>query len=61
MANSLTEIREYAKSVGIFSAHKYQNMEDLIRTIQVAEGNYDCFKRAPDCKDSDCRWLEDCK
>jgi hypothetical protein len=56
----MKEIMDYAKGLGILSATKHKNKEDLVRTIQVAEGNYDCFKRVSDCQERSCRWFEDC-
>jgi len=54
------EIREFAKAMGIKSVNKFKNKEDLIHTIQLAEGNIDCFKQIPDCTLTDCKWYEDC-
>jgi len=57
---TLDEIREFAKALGIQSAHKFENLEDLIRTIQLAEGNTDCFRRIHDCTNEKCAWFDDC-
>lgn len=53
-------IRSIAKERGI-SAGKL-GKADLIRTIQRAEGNFDCFGSAIDgqCDQMFCRWREDC-
>lgn len=56
----MDEIREFAKALGIQSVSKYKKKEDLIHTIQLAEGNQDCFRRIPDCTLGKCAWYEDC-
>lgn len=57
---TLDEIREFAKVLGIQSLHKFENKEDLIRTIQLAEGYSDCFRRIPGCAKEKCAWFDDC-
>lgn len=56
----LQEIKTIARNKGI----KIVNMkkEDLIRVIQRAEGNSDCFGTAKvnDCLQRRCLWKEDC-
>jgi hypothetical protein len=56
----LKEIREIAKEKGI----KVGNMkkENIIRSIQRAEGNFDCFGRAGSgvCDQMNCLWRKDC-
>ncbi len=56
----IEQIREIAKGHGIKGA-KLKKAE-LIREIQRAEGNFDCFgsERAVACDESDCLWREDC-
>jgi len=58
----MEEIREFAKTLGIQSVAKFKKKEDLIRTIQLAEGNDDCFKRDLDydCQKDNCLWYDDC-
>jgi hypothetical protein len=53
-------IRSIAKERGI-AAGKL-GKADLIRTIQRAEGNFDCFGSAINgqCDQMFCRWREDC-
>jgi hypothetical protein len=36
--------------------------EEIIRAIQRAEGNFDCFGTAvsSECSQTDCLWREDC-
>jgi hypothetical protein len=48
-------------------AHRYfisdsgLSSENLIRKIQVAEGNIDCFKTGKnECDQTACRWRKDC-
>lgn len=57
---NMHEIHHIAKSLGIQPEHMYKI--ELIRCIQKAEGNYDCFATARngECDQLDCRWREDC-
>ncbi len=57
---NLTKIRSLAKDVGVKPAKKRK--ADLIRSIQRAEGSFDCFATAinRDCDQQDCLWREDC-
>jgi hypothetical protein len=57
---TMDEIREFAKALDIQSVNKFESKEDLIRTIQLAEGNTDCFRRIPDCANERCAWYDDC-
>jgi hypothetical protein len=56
----LQEIKEISKMNGIKAGK--MNKAELIRTIQRAEGNNDCFATsyARDCNQSNCLWREDC-
>ena len=56
----LDEIKEIAKKHNI-KIGKLKKAE-LIRAIQQAESNDDCFEtgRADDCGQSACLWREDC-
>jgi len=56
----MDEIREFARALGIQSAEKFENKEDLIHTIQFAEGYNDCFRRIHDCTNEKCAWFDDC-
>jgi len=56
----IKEIREYAKALGINSVAKFKKKEDLIHTIQLKEGNADCFNKIPDCALTNCKWYKDC-
>lgn len=57
---TMDEIREIAKVLGIQSLHKFENKEDLIRTIQLAEGDGDCYHRIQDCTNEKCAWYVGC-
>jgi hypothetical protein len=57
---TLKKIKEIAKEKGI----RVGNMkkENIIRSIQRAEGNFDCFGRATSgvCDQTNCLWRKDC-
>jgi hypothetical protein len=57
---TVKKIKDLAKIKGI----KVGNMkkENIIRAIQRAEGNFDCFGTAKDgvCDQLNCLWREDC-
>jgi len=57
---TLKQVKDMAKTKGI----KVGNMkkENIIRTIQKTEGNFDCFGAAinGECDQADCFWREDC-
>jgi hypothetical protein len=53
------EIREIAGKMSIRAGK--MNKTDLIRTIQRAEGNADCFAlKGHECDQINCLWREDC-
>jgi hypothetical protein len=54
------EIRSIAKAFGVNGAK--MKKADLIRAIQRAEGNFECFGSAGggDCDQAACRWRGDC-
>lgn len=56
----LQEIRDIAKTHGLKTAHARK--EQLIKHIQIAEGNFDCFTTAKDgyCDQAACVWRDDC-
>ncbi len=55
----LDEVRKRAKALGVKTAH--MKKVDLIRQIQRAEGNFDCFGTAKDyCDQRNCCFREDC-
>lgn len=57
---NMQEIHHIARVCGIHPEHMYKI--ELIRSIQHAEGNYDCFATAcnGECDQLDCRWRQDC-
>ena len=56
----MNEIREIAKSHGIKPGKLSKT--NLIKSIQIEEGNSDCFATALDldCTQDQCRWRADC-
>jgi len=57
----IQEIRVLAKALGINSLRK--SKESLIRDIQKAEGNRECFNRGESqtCGQLACAWRTDCR
>lgn len=56
----LKEIKEKAKKMGIRSKIGMKK-ENLIHSIQAAEGNFPCFGTAKDyCDQLGCNWRNDC-
>jgi len=56
----MNEIKKKAKALGI-KVMATTKKADLIREIQKAEGNFDCFGTAEDsCEQWDCCFREDC-
>lgn len=57
---NLKEIQSYAKKMGI--TKKDLKKVEMIRAIQIAEGNIPCFatNRVNVCGESNCLWLKDC-
>ena len=56
---TLNELKQMAKGLGVKPGKLKKS--DLIRTIQVAEGNIDCFGKAEDdCDQKDCLFRADC-
>lgn len=55
----LQEIRKIAKTWGIdVSANRTK--QDIIRDIQISEGNSPCFRMKDACGENDCLWKKDC-
>jgi hypothetical protein len=56
----IQEIRVIAKKKGVHSAR--MRKEEIIRAIQRAEGNFDCFGSPSEgvCDQMRCTWREDC-
>jgi len=56
----ISEIERKARSLGIKDTWKYSK-KDLIKNIQRAEGNPDCFGTATNfCDQLACCWRSDC-
>ena len=57
---NMQEIRGRAKDYGIKTSRV--GKEDLIRAIQLSEGNFNCFASAVDgeCDQLNCVWRDDC-
>ena len=57
---NMQEIRVLAKDKGIKTS-RMSKME-LIRTIQLTEGNFNCFASAinGECDQLKCKWRDDC-
>lgn len=57
---TLQEIKTIAKGKGVNPAR--MGKDELIKAIQRAEGNNDCFGTAPsvECNQHDCLWRKDC-
>lgn len=53
-------LQKLAKQHQIFDASLSKT--ELIRKIQLAEGNFDCYAKAGqgDCDQSECLWRKDC-
>ena len=57
---NMKEIRDIARQLGIRSTR--MEKAELIRAIQRAEGNFDCFGTATEeeCDQEECLWRDDC-
>ena len=57
---NMNEIRERARQLGVRSTR--MRKAELIRAIQQAEGNFDCYGTATEeeCDQEECIWREDC-
>lgn len=57
----VTEIRERARQIGLGQVGRLRKGE-LIRRIQSAEGNFDCYGSPGrfQCPQKECCWREDC-
>jgi hypothetical protein len=54
----IQEIREIAKSWGV-DTKVGRSKQDIIRDIQISEGNEACFRTSETCG-NDCLWKKDC-
>ena len=57
---NVQEIRQIAIQIGVKPGK--MDKTRLVRTIQLQEGNFDCFASAVDgeCDQVDCLWRRDC-
>jgi hypothetical protein len=57
----MQDVRAVAKGLGIKISRRKK--EDLVRDIQRAEGNRDCYNRglSTTCGQDGCAWRDDCK
>lgn len=57
---TLKEVKEAAKRLDVKVGK--MKKDEIIRAIQKAEGNYDCFGSAVsgECTQMDCLWRKDC-
>lgn len=57
---NLKEIKTIARKNGVKAGN--MRKDDIIRSIQRAEGNFDCFGTgiSSNCSQYDCLWREDC-
>jgi hypothetical protein len=57
---TLKQVKEIAKTKGVKAGT--MKKENIIRAIQLTEGNFDCFGSAyaGDCTQADCLWRTDC-
>ena len=57
---NLQEIKDFARSRGI--TPRNLKKQELIRSIQITEGNFGCFATAYDgsCDQQGCLWRKDC-
>ena len=56
----VAEIRTMARHFRVKNYSRL-NKADLIRAIQVAEGNSPCYEQIFDCRVYDCLWREECQ
>lgn len=56
----MPEIRKFAQKLGIKTSKL--NKTVLVRKIQLAEGNFDCFasEAVNNCDQPECMWKTDC-
>lgn len=56
----LEQVRAMAKAYGVLPGKLHK--PDLIKSIQVAEGNFACFASAQngECDQTSCLWRRDC-
>lgn len=57
---NLAYLREMAKDLGM-SGYSRMNKTDLIHSIQLAEGNSDCYSRIVNCGETQCLFYVLCQ
>jgi hypothetical protein len=55
----MQEVRNIAKKMNI-NIGPSRTKQDLIRDIQITEGNSPCYKTISDCGIMNCLWRSDC-
>ena len=55
----LQQIKEIAKTWGV-DTKAGRTKQDIIRDIQIGEGNSPCFHTKDTCDENDCLWMKDC-
>ena len=55
----MQEVRNIAKKMNI-NTGTARTKQDLIRDIQITEGNSPCYKTISDCGIMNCLWRADC-
>jgi hypothetical protein len=57
---NMQDVRERAKDIGLKTGR--MSKVELIKTIQLAEGNFNCFASAAEseCDQLNCLWRDDC-
>ena len=54
----MQEIRKIAKNWDV-DTKVIRSKQDIIRDIQISEGNAPCFRTREECE-NDCLWKDDC-
>ena len=56
----VSEVQKKARKLGIDNTWKFKK-KDLIKAIQLKEGNFDCYGTATNyCDQLTCLWRKDC-
>jgi hypothetical protein len=56
----IQEVRQIAKGMGL-NVSPSRTKQDLIRDIQITEGNTPCYKNISNCGIMNCLWRDDCQ
>ena len=54
------QLREKARALAVKNYGR-MTKERMIRAIQLAEGNVDCYKKIRGCGQMDCCWRDECQ